>query len=106
MDRVVSQLITELDGVTSGGGGGGGGGSSSGGGSGSEAANIFVIGATNRPDLLDQSLLRPGRFDRLLYLGIDQSPLNRYCILAFLILLLKINDEPSMMNDEGSRMFP
>ena len=57
MDRVVSQLLTELDGLAAGGGGGGG--------------PVFVIGATNRPDLLDQSLLRPGRFDRLLYLGID-----------------------------------
>ena len=54
MDRVVSQLLTEIDGMSS---------SSSGG-------DLFVIGATNRPDLLDSSLLRPGRFDRLLYLGI------------------------------------
>lgn len=45
MDRIVSQLLAELDGVSSGGSG----------------SDIFVIGATNRPDLLDPALLRPGR---------------------------------------------
>ena len=45
MDRIVSQLLAELDGVA---------GSESG-------ADVFVIGATNRPDLLDPALLRPGR---------------------------------------------
>ncbi|KAG5189897.1 P-loop containing nucleoside triphosphate hydrolase protein [Tribonema minus] len=53
MDRVVSQLLSELDGVSAG----------------ADGRAVFVIGATNRPDLLDPSLLRPGRFDRLLYLG-------------------------------------
>ena len=65
MDRIVSQLLAELDGMS-----GGKGGSSDG---------IFVIGATNRPDLLDEALLRPGRFDKLLYLGIsdtDEKQLN------------------------------
>lgn len=33
----------------------------------------FCIGATNRPDLLDPAMFRPGRFDRLVYLGIHQS---------------------------------
>ncbi|TMW61145.1 hypothetical protein Poli38472_013608 [Pythium oligandrum] len=56
MDRVVSQLLTEIDGLSSGG-------SASG-------DQVFVIGATNRPDLIESGLLRPGRFDRLLYLGI------------------------------------
>ncbi|OQS07365.1 peroxisome assembly factor [Thraustotheca clavata] len=49
MDRVVSQLLTEID---------------------SNLNQVFVIGATNRPDLIESALLRPGRFDRLLYLGI------------------------------------
>ncbi|GLE05338.1 hypothetical protein PINS_up014351 [Pythium insidiosum] len=56
MDRVVSQLLTEIDGLSGGGSNGG--------------DHVFVIGATNRPDLIESGLLRPGRFDRLLYLGI------------------------------------
>lgn len=46
MDRIVSQLLAELDNIS---------GSSS-------QTNVFVIGATNRPDLLDPALLRPGRY--------------------------------------------
>jgi peroxin-6 len=45
MDRIVSQLLAELDGMSSGNG----------------SSDVFVIGATNRPDLLDPALLRPGR---------------------------------------------
>ncbi|TKX22399.1 peroxisomal biogenesis factor 6 [Elsinoe australis] len=61
MDRIVSQLLAELDGMSDGGGEEGGG------------AGVFVIGATNRPDLLDQALLRPGRFDKMLYLGVSDT---------------------------------
>ena len=53
MDRIVSQMLAELDGISS--------------------DEVFVIGATNRPDLLDSALLRPGRFDKLLYLGVSES---------------------------------
>lgn len=59
MDRIVSQLLAELDGMSSGGENGGDG--------------VFVVGATNRPDLLDEALLRPGRFDKMLYLGISDT---------------------------------
>jgi len=45
-ERVVSQLLTELDGLE-------------------ELRGVVVIGATNRPDIVDPALLRPGRFDRL-----------------------------------------
>ncbi|KAI8998975.1 AAA-domain-containing protein [Trametes punicea] len=57
MDRIVSQLLAELDGLSSG----------------KAGADVFVIGATNRPDLLDPALLRPGRFDRMLYLGVSTT---------------------------------
>ena len=46
-ERVISQLLSELDGLE-------------------ELHNVTVIAATNRPDLVDPALLRPGRFDRLL----------------------------------------
>ncbi len=46
-ERVISQILTELDGLE-------------------ELHNVTVIAATNRPDLVDPALLRPGRFDRLL----------------------------------------
>jgi transitional endoplasmic reticulum ATPase len=47
-ERVISQLLTELDGIES-------------------LVNVVVIGATNRPDIIDPAILRPGRFDRLIY---------------------------------------
>jgi len=47
-ERVISQLLTELDGLEI-------------------LTNVIVIAATNRPDIIDAALLRPGRFDRILY---------------------------------------
>jgi transitional endoplasmic reticulum ATPase len=47
-DRIVNQLLTEMDGIQS-------------------LKGVVVLGATNRPDILDPALLRPGRFDRVLY---------------------------------------
>ena len=69
MDRIVSQLLAELDGMSNGDEGG---------------AGVFVIGATNRPDLLDQALLRPGRFDKMLYLGISDTHEKQLTILQAL----------------------
>lgn len=47
-ERIVSQFLTEMDGLE-------------------ELRNVVIIAATNRPDIVDPALLRPGRFDRLLY---------------------------------------
>jgi len=47
-ERVISQLLTEMDGLE-------------------ELRGVVVIAATNRPDIVDPALLRPGRFDKLLY---------------------------------------
>ncbi len=47
-ERVISQLLTEMDGILS-------------------LQDIVVIAATNRPNLIDPAVLRPGRFDRLIY---------------------------------------
>lgn len=69
MDRIVSQLLAELDGMS--------GGEDS-------AGGVFVIGATNRPDLLDSALLRPGRFDKMLYLGVSDTHEKQLRILEAL----------------------
>jgi transitional endoplasmic reticulum ATPase len=47
-ERVISQLLTEIDGIET-------------------LQNVLVIAATNRPDMLDPAVMRPGRFDRLIY---------------------------------------
>ncbi len=60
-DRVMNQLLTEIDGV-------------------GVKKNLFFIGATNRPDILDEALLRPGRLDQLIYIPLPDQ-LSRHAIL-------------------------
>jgi len=54
-ERVVNQLLTEMDGVEG-------------------RENVFVIGATNRPDMIDPAMLRPGRLDKLMYVPLPTEP--------------------------------
>lgn len=81
MDRIVSQLLAELDGMN-------GGEENSGG--------VFVIGATNRPDLLDSALLRPGRFDKMLYLGVSDTHRKQATILEALTRKFALNPDVSL----------
>jgi len=53
-DRVINQLLTEMDGMGA-------------------KKNVFIIGATNRPDIIDSAILRPGRLDQLIYIPLPDE---------------------------------
>ena len=53
-DRVINQILTEMDGMNS-------------------KKNVFIIGATNRPDIVDPAILRPGRLDQLMYIPLPDE---------------------------------
>ncbi|XP_033115840.1 nuclear valosin-containing protein-like [Anneissia japonica] len=59
--RVVNQLLTEMDGLES-------------------RKQVYIMGATNRPDIIDPAILRPGRLDKILYIGIPTAE-DRIAIL-------------------------
>jgi transitional endoplasmic reticulum ATPase len=53
-DRVINQLLTEMDGM-------------------GPKKNVFIIGATNRPDIIDSAVMRPGRLDQLIYIPLPDK---------------------------------
>merc|ERR1719517_118435 len=53
-DRVLNQMLTEMDGMNA-------------------KKTVFIIGATNRPDIIDSALLRPGRLDQLIYIPLPDE---------------------------------
>jgi transitional endoplasmic reticulum ATPase len=53
-ENVLNQLLAEMDGIE-------------------DLTNVIVIGATNRPDILDPALMRPGRFDRIVYVEVPNK---------------------------------
>jgi transitional endoplasmic reticulum ATPase len=54
-DRVINQLLTEMDGMNA-------------------KKMVFFIGATNRPNILDEAIIRPGRLDQLIYIPLPDEP--------------------------------
>merc|ERR1711988_1591347 len=60
-DRVINQILTEMDGMGA-------------------KKNVFIIGATNRPDIIDPAIMRPGRLDQLIYIPLPDKP-SRVSIL-------------------------
>ena len=56
-DRVINQILTEMDGMSS-------------------KKNVFIIGATNRPDIIDPAILRPGRLDQLIYIPLPDETVS------------------------------
>ncbi|CAG8461521.1 11874_t:CDS:10, partial [Ambispora gerdemannii] len=72
-ERVLSMLLNEMDGIES-------------------ATSVLVVGATNRPDLLDVALLRPGRFDKLIYVPPPDLQARREILKIYTINMPVSND--------------
>jgi AAA family ATPase, CDC48 subfamily len=72
-DRIVNQLLAEMDGIA-------------------PLKNVVVIAATNRPDMMDPALLRPGRFDRIVYVPPPDED-ARFEILKVHIRGLRLSDD-------------
>ncbi|MAH48341.1 ATPase [Candidatus Pacearchaeota archaeon] len=70
-ERVLNQMLAEMDGIE-------------------DLSNVIVIGATNRPDMLDTALMRPGRFDRIVYVGVPTKE-GRETILKIHTKKMKAN---------------
>ncbi|XP_074560015.1 peroxisomal ATPase PEX6 isoform X3 [Curcuma longa] len=80
MDRVVSQMLAEIDGLND------------------SSQDLFIIGASNRPDLIDPALLRPGRFDKLLYVGVNTDVSYRERVLKALARKFKLHENVSLLS--------
>nr|XP_020463224.1 nuclear valosin-containing protein-like isoform X1 [Monopterus albus]XP_020463225.1 nuclear valosin-containing protein-like isoform X1 [Monopterus albus]XP_020463226.1 nuclear valosin-containing protein-like isoform X1 [Monopterus albus]XP_020463227.1 nuclear valosin-containing protein-like isoform X1 [Monopterus albus]XP_020463228.1 nuclear valosin-containing protein-like isoform X1 [Monopterus albus] len=74
--RVVNQLLTEMDGLET-------------------RRQVFIMAATNRPDIIDPAILRPGRLDKTLYVGLP-PPADRHAIL---LTITKGGTKPQMEHD-------
>lgn len=76
-DRVMNQLLTEMDGV-------------------GERKNVFIIGATNRPDIIDPALMRPGRLDQLIYIPMPDYE-SRLSILRAVLRKTPVNKDVDLL---------
>ncbi|KAK9792945.1 hypothetical protein WJX73_002335 [Symbiochloris irregularis] len=87
-ERVVNQLLTEMDGTEG-------------------RGSVFVVAATNRPDIIDPALLRPGRLDKTLYVPLP-TPTGRQAILTALARKTPLSadvDLPSIAMDARTNGF-
>jgi transitional endoplasmic reticulum ATPase len=75
-DRVINQLLSEIDGMGS-------------------SKTLFVIGATNRPDILDPGIMRPGRLDQLIYIPLPDK-LSRVSIFKANLRKSPVADDVEM----------
>jgi transitional endoplasmic reticulum ATPase len=72
-DRVINQILTEMDGMGA-------------------KKSVFIIGATNRPDIIDPAVLRPGRLDQLIYIPLPDEG-SRVNILKSVTRKSPVSDE-------------
>eukprot|EP00164_Ancoracysta_twista_P000011 GFYU01000014.1.p1 GENE.GFYU01000014.1~~GFYU01000014.1.p1 ORF type:complete len:804 (+),score=346.92 GFYU01000014.1:93-2504(+) len=75
-DRVINQILTEMDGMNS-------------------KKTVFIIGATNRPDIIDPAIMRPGRLDQLLYIPLPDLG-SRHNILKSVLRKSPIAEDVSL----------
>lgn len=76
-DRVLNQLLSEMDGIT-------------------PKSRVFVIGATNRPDVIDPALLRPGRLDQVIYIPLPNEE-SRYQIFQSCLQKTPVSKKVDLM---------
>merc|ERR1712176_1559885 len=75
-DRVINQILSEIDGMGSG-------------------KTLFIIGATNRPDILDPGIMRPGRLDQLIYIPLPDKD-SRISIFKANLRKSPVSDDVNM----------
>merc|ERR1711968_126674 len=81
-DRVINQILTEMDGVGS-------------------KKQVYIVGATNRPDILDPAITRPGRLDQMVYIPLPDEPSRASIINA---VLRKSPVDPTVDRDQIARI--
>ncbi len=84
-ERVLNQMLAEMDGLE-------------------DLKDILVIGATNRPDMLDPALLRPGRFDKILLVNAPDSK-GRLNILKIHTEKMPLGDGKKLFNEKEKQNF-
>ena len=84
--RVLTQLLTELDGVET-------------------LKDVIMVAATNRPDMIDKALLRPGRIDRIIYVPLPDTEARKEIIKIHLAKTPLGNDVVLQDLAERTEMF-